>query len=167
MVIVAIMTGGDKELSDKVFKIMSIKQAQRKRILEKVKNIPERLHRKSVFIEDIEIYRKEIKQTNKFRWIAQSRQHENLILYTCKRFKSIPIFIGKITDFFFYPIQEKNIIKFFIFRSGFLEAKTNIEKTEYYVKTYYCDWNVIKSLKVSDVIAGKYKTEAIKSGTEA
>jgi len=156
MALVAIETDGDKELTDKVFKVMNEQQAKHNRKLERIAKIPTEGTKKTVFLENIEGYRH---RKNTFRWLAKSRPYENIVFYTCKNHGTIPKDIKMITDFYFLPLLShydgKDRIRIMIFSQG--DWLDKIDMSRWYMKSMIA---TIKKGKISIRNRKEYGSEA-------
>lgn len=117
MTLIAIETDWDKEITDKVFTSFQKHYAKKiKAKLEKVDKFPTEGSKKFIFIENIEGYA-EAKNKSVWRWVAKNRPYENIIIYTCKNWGTIPKSMRMITDFFFTAFDYKPPnFKFMVFR---------------------------------------------------
>jgi hypothetical protein len=145
MAIMAIATDWDKELTDKAFVAMKIKQAQVNRKLERYDRIPKSGNGLSVFIENIEKFSKKDIQS---RFFYTSRPRDNHIFYTCKNLISVPDPLMRVTDFFFAPnIMKNGNLRIHIFRHGdWMDMdKDNLIKS--YMKTHIFNFSKMKDWK--------------------
>lgn len=147
MTLVAIQTGWDKEITDMSFKAIERLQAKHKRKLEKIKSIPTEGGKRCVFLENIESY-PEANHKKTWIWLAKNRPYDNIVIYTCHNWATIPRRMLLLTDFFFDTVEEENRkgIRFLIFRQGDWIDHLKDKIGRQYMKTIKISWKDGKML---------------------